>query len=170
MYRISALSRPWRRTALARCVVVGLAVLGAACSGDAAAGGCEPIRTEPLAADWLLHILPGGEASYVSNPPTSGPHTPWEAPALIGRALSPGEQVGVLETGDVLVQYRPTDVDPDRLEQIERTLPERAHLAPNPDLPSPVVFTAHLTKQECPRLDVEAIRLFARDHSREAVG
>ena len=159
------------RSKHARCVITAAAIVVASCGGGGSASGpCDPVRTEPLASDWLLHVLPGAEASYNSLPPTSGPHIAWEAPPVLVRQLEPAEQVGILETGSVLIQYRPADIDQDDVDALVADLPDRAHLAPNDQLPAPVVFTAHLTKQLCSGLSAAEAARFAADHAREPVG
>ncbi len=140
-------------------------LLVGACGDSDEGAACEGARSEPLAPDGLIHVLPGAETDYLSDPPTSGPHIAWNAPAVIDRVLSPAEQVGVLESGDVLVQYRPNDVEAEAVAELESQLPDRAHLAPNPALPAPVVFTAHLIKQTCSTLDTEALDRFIADEA-----
>jgi hypothetical protein len=144
---------------------VALFLLGACGSSDGSstAGGCTAARTEPEAPDSLIHVLPGAEPSYPTDPPTSGPHQGWTAPAVLNRELSRPEQVGVLEVGDVLVQYRPTDIAADELGAITASLPPRTHLAPNSELPQPVILTAWLTKQSCETLDADALARFAAE-------
>ncbi|MDG2111606.1 MAG: DUF3105 domain-containing protein [Actinomycetota bacterium] len=140
---------------------IALAVVAAGCGGGVPSTGCDGVTTEPQAADSAIHVLANGNAEYLSDPPTSGPHIAWTAPAVVNRPLTKPEQTGILETGDVLVQYRPDDVDDELVQELAIGLPERAHLAPNPDLPSTVVLTAHLTKQLCASLDPVAIDDFA---------
>ena len=159
------------RSKHARCVIAATTIVIAACGGSGSASDvCDPIRTEPLASDWLLHVLPGADAAYNSLPPTSGPHIAWQAPPVLVRQLEPAEQVGILETGSVLIQYRPADIGQDDVDALVIELPDRAHLAPNDQLPAPVVFTAHLTKQLCSDLSVSEATRFAADHARDPVG
>jgi len=113
----------------------------------------------------VIHVLPGAQVEYLSDPPTSGPHIAWEAPPVIERVLSPAEQIGVLESGDVLVQYRSGDVSDAALADLLAAVPDRAHIAPNPALPATVVFTARLVKQTCSALDMDALTRFITDHA-----
>ncbi|MGY9074831.1 MAG: DUF3105 domain-containing protein [Acidimicrobiales bacterium] len=156
--------RPATKKSLHRSASVILAsvVFVSACSGGSTArSGCDPARSEPEAADSLIHVLPGAVTAYLTDPPTSGPHQGWSAPQVLDRELSRPEQVGVLETGDVLVQYRPSDVDPQVLARLSQQIPNRfIHLAPNSSLEDPVVLTAWTTKQVCDSLDVETIASF----------
>jgi hypothetical protein len=65
-------------------------------------------------------------------------------------------QVGILERGDVLIQHRP-DVDAAALADLAA---DRVVIAPNPDLPAPVVATAWLYKRTCTEPDVDALQAF----------
>ena len=148
-----------------------VAPLLAACGGARdTSEGCDPVFSEPLAADAGIHVLPNADVAYVSDPPTSGPHIIWNAPAVVNRPLLGPEQTGILETGDVLVQYRPADVDIAVVQVVAASLPARTHLAPNPALPATVVLTAYLTKQQCADLSRDAIVVFANDYAHEPAG
>tara|TARA_B110000008_G_scaffold9399_1_gene9144 strand:- start:35 stop:550 length:516 start_codon:yes stop_codon:yes gene_type:complete len=131
-----------------------------ACASENEAKGCQNTIREPRAADYLLHVLVDTPTEYLSDPPTSGPHKVWIAPRFITRQLSPSEQLGILERGDVLVQYKPSAVTDSQISTWKTTVSERAHLAPNSDLPSDFVMTAHLTKQICTDLTTAAINRF----------
>lgn len=169
MYR-TPLSRPrgGTRTSISN-ALVALALAATSCAGGTDSTGCDGVTTEPLAPDSAIHVLANGTADYLSNPPTSGPHIAWSAPAVVNRPLTKAEQTGILETGDVLVQYRPDDIDITVVRDLATALPPRTHLAPNPDLPTAVVLTAHLTKQLCRALDQPAIENFAAEHTGPAV-
>ena len=132
-----------------------------ACASENDAKGCQQAIGEPRAADYLLHVLADTKTQYLSDPPTSGPHKVWIAPRVIAKQLSPSEQVGILEHGDVLIQYKPRAVTSSQIATWETTISERAHLAPNSGLPSDFVMTAHLTKQICTQLTTAAINRFA---------
>jgi hypothetical protein len=56
----------------------------------------------------------------------------------------------------VLVQHRP-DVDASALADLAG---DRVVVAPNPDLPAPVVATAWLHKRTCTEPDVDALQAF----------
>lgn len=147
---------------LARVAVVALLV---GCADAGRTGPCDPAFSEPLAADASLHVLSDAEVSYLSDPPTSGPHVVWNAPQVLERPLSGPEQLGILEQGRVLVQFDPAQVSSGDVGLLVAKLPASAHLAPHRNLDAPVVMTAHLTKQRCRALDVEAIRSFAGRHA-----
>lgn len=140
---------------------VALALL-TGCGGgtDRGTGGCGPITREALDPAYLVHVV-GNETSgveYLSDPPTSGPHQP--APAVSGvsdETLSKPVQVGILERGDVLVQYDPEEIDAAEVEPIAAA---GVVVAPNPDLPDPVVATAWLFTQHCQEADPAALEEF----------
>jgi hypothetical protein len=150
-------------------VVTALVVLigGLAGCGDdsgGAAGGCGPITREALDPAYLVHVLDDADAiEYTSDPPTSGPHKP--TPPISGvvhRPLSQPVQVGILERGDVLVQYDPALADADRA-ALEGLAGPRVVVAPNPDLSDPVVATAWLYKRTCRSAAVAALREFEEE-------
>src|SRR4051794_28006661 len=87
-------------------LIVGALSL-AGCGGSGDSSGCgQPFR-EPLNPNSLQHVIDPSAVKFDTDPPTSGPHlfTP-PTRGIVGRQLLPAEQVTVLETGDVLVQYR----------------------------------------------------------------
>jgi hypothetical protein len=149
-----------------RCRVFGLiafaVVLGAGCSDDGgAAGGCGPVLREALDPAYLVHVVDDDLAvDYTSDPPTSGPHkSSPPATGVVDQALSRPIQVGILERGDVLLQYDPSLDDADRalLEDLAGT---QVVVAPNADLPSPVVATGWVYKQTCDAVDVPTLEDF----------
>jgi hypothetical protein len=109
------------------------------------------------------HVLPGQpEPAYLTNPPTSGPHAPLATVDPVYDAPLPRPtQVGVLETGKVLIQYRP-DVPADQVEQLRGLAGGDIVVAPNPELDHPVVTTAWLYTQRCHRVDTGALKSFAK--------
>ena len=110
----------------------------------------------------VVHVLPGqGDPEYVSDPPTSGPHIAIpRGETVYHTALSKPSQVGILERGDVLVQYRPTDVDADGVATLESLAGPTVAVAPNPDLPDPVVASAWVYLRSCQRVDAAALHTF----------
>ncbi|NNE74732.1 MAG: DUF3105 domain-containing protein [Acidimicrobiales bacterium] len=133
-------------------MTVLLALVATGCGGSDEAGGvCDAPIEEALDPSSGLHFLdPDAEVRYLTDPPTSGPHLTIGAPrtGVSSEPLSPIEQVAQLEAGIVLVQYQPslggvgealTDLGSDQ------TL-----IAPNPDLPAPVIATAWTKKISCP--------------------
>jgi drug/metabolite transporter (DMT)-like permease len=149
--------------------VVLLVLLLAGCGADdegggAARGGCAtaPVR-EALDTGFLEHVLPGEpEPEYSSDPPTSGPHQP--SPDVTGALDDPiarPVQVGLLEAGKVLVQYR----EPRDAATLAPLASDDVVVAPNPGLDDRVVATAWTWKLTCAGdADVTSLEEFARDH------
>jgi drug/metabolite transporter (DMT)-like permease len=141
---------------------------GGALHSAASSGSCGKVQTEALAPDSLKHVLPGSgaaEPSYATDPPTSGPHRP-VGNGVVGVQAAPLDkptQVGVLEAGGVLLQWRGLG-DEDR-RRLERQAGGDVRVAPNPGLPSAVVATAWGHKLTCTGLDVEALKSFVRAYA-----
>jgi hypothetical protein len=154
---------------LAASVLVALPGCGDGADG-ASSGPCEE-RRERLDPASANHVLAGApEPSYTSDPPTSGPHAP--APprtGLLDDQLPRPDQVGHLEGGGVLVQYGP-EVGAADLRALEAVATGRVAVAPNADLPAPVVVTAWVRKLTCERVDIAAIEAFARAYEGQGPG
>ena len=128
---------------LAGCALLLVGVTaGCGDSDRAATAACGSIRREALDPNYLVHVLPGAQGvRYVTDPPTSGAHQP--APRLAPvqrRPLPKPVQVGVLEGGRVLLQYR--GLAPADVAQLEKLAGAQVVVAPNPDLPSAGRVTA----------------------------
>ncbi|MEO7557396.1 MAG: DUF3105 domain-containing protein [Acidimicrobiales bacterium] len=154
---------PHLRTLLAG-LAIGFAVAG--CGGSSAkapaAAACGAVVPEALDSN-LGHVLPGApEPTYLTDPPTSGPHAPGAAPTgAVDAPLTRPVQVGLLEAGGVLVQYR----DAADLDWLRPLATGSVVVAPNPDLADRVVATAWLYKQSCSGQDADALGRFAVDHA-----
>ena len=155
--------------------VVVLVLLLAACgSGDDGAGAatssCEPVRTEALDPDSAQHVLPNApEPSYLSDPPTSGPHQPGPARSgVVDEPLPSPVQVGLLEAGQVLIQHaEPLDrAQADELAAIDPAVA----VVPNPELRSPIVATAWRHKLECFRVELADLRNFVETYAGRGAG
>lgn len=132
--------------------------LAACSSGDGGASGdCGPIRREALATDYLVHVLgTDTNVEYGSDPPTSGPHQPSPpVDGVVDEPITRPIQVGILERGDILVQHSPELAD-----DLASLAQERVVIAPNPDLPDPIVVTAWTYKRTCEAVDLDAIQQF----------
>jgi hypothetical protein len=140
---------------------VALALLGVGCRDSSGHDACGPVVRETLDPAHLVHVLGHAtDVEYGSDPPTSGPHQP--APSQQGTLDEPlprPVQVGILERGDVLVQYRP-DLPGDARTAIMDLAGDRVVVAPNPDLPDPIVATAWVFKQSCQAVDLDALEEF----------
>src|SRR5690606_18327470 len=132
-------------------VLAGLAValsVFTACGGDDASASCaQPVREELDPAS-LTHVIDPDDATFRTNPPTSGPHVSGAPPTGVLDEPIPGAvQVAILEGGGVLVQHR--DLSPADVEAVEALAGEDVVVAPNDDLPAPVVATAWTYKLSC---------------------
>ncbi len=95
---------PFRWAAAA--LVAFLVLAGCAGSESDASSPCAP--AERLVATSSLHVFPGAEVDFEHSPPAGGPHQlPAPEPGVYQDALSEPLQVGVLETGAVILQYQP---------------------------------------------------------------
>jgi hypothetical protein len=138
-----------------------LALLQSGCGSDGGDGACGPITREALDPAYVVHVLgTDTDVAYTSDPPTSGPHQ--LAPPIDGvldEPIARPVQVGVLERGDVLVQHAP-DLAAEDLARLEELAADGVVIAPNPELPSPVVATAWLFKRTCDAVDPAALQDF----------
>jgi hypothetical protein len=151
--------------------VVAVAALGAAVVAwsrdrDRGAGACASPVQDPLDPGSLQHALPGSPPpSYLTEPPTSGPHQAGRLPGGVVTEPLPGPiQVGALEAGQVLLQHR--DLAPADRAALERLAGPIVVVAPNPSLPARVVASAWRTRQLCGAVDADALSRFVRDHAR----
>ena len=149
---------------------IGAALVGCGGGGSRAAGACGAEVREAFDPDSLQHVLAGArEPHYLTNPPTSGPHVP--GPQLSGvrsDVLDKPTQIGVLEAGSVLVQYR--DLDAASISTLGSVAGDQVVVAPNPGLPDKVVATAWVFKQTCGSVDVAALRQFVSTHRGKGPG
>lgn len=160
-----------------RLLILGLMTAATAGCADGGGEGPEPVdaiceaeeqeRFDPS----TIHLLPGAaEPEYLSDPPTSGPHQPGPARSgVLDEPLSRPVQVGQLEAGAVLLQHDDQLPD-DQLTALEALAGDRVIVAPNPDLPAPVVATAWTVKLQCQAVDVAALTEFVADHRGQSPG
>lgn len=144
--------------------VAATALLAAACGGSAdGASGCGPAVREALDPQSGIHLLDGDDISYLTDPPTSGPHVSTLPPAGAQTGPVPRPvQVAVLEGGGVMVQYGA--LDSSGRTELETLATAFVVVAPAEDLDDgEVVATAWLQKLECSEVDVEALTVFIAD-------
>ncbi len=146
------------------CVIaLSLLLTAASCGGgggDFAA--CDRPFREQLDPNWELHPTSADGIEYLTNPPTSGPHTVWFDPpgfALDGQ-LNPLLQVGALESGLVLVQYNDLEGGPDGIvtSTIRAGGSDDIMVSPNTGIALPVVATASQWKMNCPTVTVDNVQ------------
>lgn len=136
-------------------------VLSVGCRTAATDGSCGPVTRERLDPAYLVHVIQDdADVAYDTDPPTSGPHKPGATISdVVTGPLSRPVQVGVLERGDILLQHT-SELPQDQRSRLEALAGSGVVVAPNPDLPSPVVATAWTYKLRCTSVDVTALRRF----------
>ena len=142
------------------------ALAAAACGGNqqTACGEVENVF-EPSS----VHVLAGTDVSYELSPPTSGPHmVPAPDPGVYSAPISEPLQVGAVEAGAVIVQYRESVAASD-VEMLEALAEDRpiivAPAARALDDDSIVAFTAWGVRRLCSGVDLDAAREFIDTHA-----
>jgi len=143
------------RSAVAVALAALVCTVLAGCSssgGSLAAGGCQAPHTDLLDIRSTLHLLPGApDPPYSTDPPTSGAHRVGYYPrGVIATPVGRPVQVGLLEKGFVVVQYR-ADLGAAAeaaLAPLTAVTPYLT-LAPDPTLPQEVVATSWLHDLRC---------------------
>ena len=145
--------------------VVAIALAGCGDDGSSAAGCDEPAheRLDPQSVQMVLPNAP--EPHYETDPPTSGPHL--MNPGVKGvrdEPLTRPVQIGVLETGAVLIQH--DGLTAAQRQQVEDLAGPMIVVAPNQSLPDgkKVVATAWTWKMACSSVDPGALREFIAQH------
>lgn len=147
-----------RRRGLVGCLA--LLLMLASCSSSSPAV-CDPIIIEDLDPLSSQHLIVGAEVTYLTDPPTSGPHL--GAASLFGAQASPISrpmQVTILESGRTLVQYD-RSIDSAAVAALEQIAGEQIVTAPADDLAAPVVVTRWRAKAICTAVSTDAIRHIA---------
>ena len=149
------------------CLVAASWLLTACGDGDAAAAGCDAPQAQTIDPSSSQHILPGApEPDYTTNPPTSGAHAPGGHPTgVLASEIPKPVQVALLEEGHVLLQYG--ELSASQRQIVERMASSRddVTVAPNKELPSPIVATAWLHTMRCERADQTALEAFIDAHA-----
>jgi hypothetical protein len=155
-------------------VVAALLVAGfaAGCGAGGTSGepagptaiGCGPVIEEELDGQSLVHVVSEDAVTYLTDPPTSGPHVATAVPTdgIETAPLARPVQVGLLEQGAVLFQHR--DLEPGEIDDLHALAGNGIVVAPNDELPARVVATAWLHKLTCDQVDPSALMDFARTH------
>jgi hypothetical protein len=170
MLRGVSIARP--ALSLVVAAAVALAAVAGGCSGGghgtAAVGGCAPSFQERLDPRSTEHLFPGAaEPSYLTDPPTSGPHQLGPPPTgAIAMPIPRPRQVAMLETGFVILQYR--DLSAPERSTLAGLAGSLVTVAPAAGpLPDRVVATAWTWKQVCGTTDssaLGALRTFIAAH------
>ena len=160
--------------AVATALLAGLlAGCGSGGGGGSADGGCDPVRTEPLDRQYLVHVLPGAPDPGLPHRPadlrarTSPPHrskasSPSRCPARSRSGCS--RRAGCCSSTTGCPRADRT--------ALEELAGEMVVVAPNPDLPDgvAVVATAWVTKQTCEAFVRGPLEAFAQDHAGKGPG
>ena len=152
---------PVRTAPLAVSCLLALSVVTGCGSSSASGRACAPVIREALDPGSIQHVLPGADPHYLTDPPTSGAHQP--SPPIRGLQTSPlarPVQVGVLEQGHIVVQYR--GLPAADVAALRTLVGPRVVVAPAASLPhgQRVVATAWLYKQVCRAVDLPTLRRF----------
>lgn len=146
-------------------LAAALAATAVGCGGGAGSsapgsGACGPVRREALDPNSTQHVLANApEPNYLSDPPTSGPHQPGrELSGAVDQPLTRPVQVGQLEIGKILIQYR-DELDAETIDELVG-LDAEVIVAPNADLREPIVATAWGNKLECSEVELADLRDF----------
>lgn len=150
-------------------IVVVAALLGSACgNGSDGAAACAEIR-EPADPLSIQHVIDPGGLTFLTDPPTSGPHI--AGPAAVGRfdePLAPAAQVRTLEAGGVVVQFDDS-IDDVALDALLGG-PVDVALAPGTNLPASLVATAWTWKLTCDSLELADLERFVAERTADAPG
>ncbi|MGK2958409.1 MAG: DUF3105 domain-containing protein [Acidimicrobiales bacterium] len=146
----------------ARVVAVVLVLALSSCSEKGEDQACGAIKRERLDPSSSVHLLPNAvEPTYLSDPPTSGPHLSGAPPqGEVDEPINRPSQVAILEQGGVLIQYR-LPADKSLLAVLANGT--SVVVAPNPKLSASVVATAWSVKQTCTKVDESGLRRFIKD-------
>ena len=122
----------------------------AACGSGTAHAGCAAPHHDPFDPRSVVHVLAGAvPPPYLTDPPTSGEHQPVNVPSYRGirtGPIPPAIQVALLESSQVLVQYRSAA---DGAQLVGLTSNPLVTVAPNPSLPAAIVATGWQWRVAC---------------------
>jgi hypothetical protein len=102
-------ANPWKGWITGAVIVAVLAGIGWwAVLGRVHGAPAGPMLGERLADEGFAHVAVGSQIHYKANPPASGPHYPFPAPAgVYPNGLNTGFWVHSLEHGYIAVLYKP---------------------------------------------------------------
>ncbi len=163
---------PSARLVRAAAVWSCIAAIVVGCSGSDGSSACGNARRQQAQPDSSRHLIAGApDPSYVTDPPTSGPHVPMPDDTFVyDEALPKVAQVGILEWGGVLVQYRPGDIDAEGRAALEALAGDGIVVAPAPELAEPVIASAWVHLLSCDAVDTDALRSFAEEFRNKSPG
>ena len=131
---------------------------------------CGAAINEQLDSRSTLHLFPGApDPTYLTDPPTSGPHRLGNHPTGVLEApIDRPRQVAMLEKGAVLLQWK--GLSPPQRRALEKLAGGPVTVAPNATLPRAVVATAWTWKLSCASVDQAELRRFIAAHAGHGPG
>jgi len=132
-----------------------------------------PMLGQQLPDEGFEHVAVGSQLHYKANPPTSGPHYPFPAPAgVYPNGLQTGFWVHSLEHGYIVLLYKPP-VTLERLAEFDRMVKEfpkskygnvKLVIAPYPDMPHPYAVLAWDWRLQLDSFDRATVLRFYKEH------
>ncbi|MFQ5847951.1 MAG: DUF3105 domain-containing protein [Candidatus Methylomirabilales bacterium] len=168
--RVEERQRKERRRTVTRVSLVALVVLALGYLGYRVYGRiAEPVTWQELPSLGNAHVSTPStpHLPYNSDPPTSGPHTPYLAKWGIHTGPVPKEeQVHNLEDGGVILQYNCPDGCPDLLEKLKAIARryDTLILAPYPGMDHRIALTAWQRLDKFDTFDEQRIVRFIDAH------
>lgn len=170
----------WWIAAAAILVIAGAAWWGmSGRSGAHAPAG--PLLGQRVADEGFEHVAVGAQIRYKANPPSSGSHYPFPAPAgVYPNGLQTGFWVHSLEHGYIVLLYRPP-ASPERVAEFDRMVKDfpkskygniKLLIVPYADLPHPYAVLAWDWRLEMDSFDRATVLQFYKghvDHGREDI-
>jgi hypothetical protein len=159
--------------------IAGVAVLALAAAGVWYAASQHPpapagsMLGEHLPDEGYDHVAVGSQIHYKANPPASGPHYPFPAPAGVYlNGLQTGFWVHSLEHGYIVLLYKPP-ASAERLADFDRMLREypkskygnvKLLIVSYPDMPHPYAVLAWDWRLQMDSYDRATVLLFYKEH------
>jgi hypothetical protein len=160
----------WTAAALAVVVAAGAVFWTTSKRSPAPAG---PVLGQRLPDEGFDHVAVGSTVHYKANPPASGPHYPFPAPAgVYPNGLQTGFWVHSLEHGYIALLYKPP-VTPAQLAGFDRMVKDfpkskygnvKLVIAPYPDMPHPYAVLAWDWRLWMDSYDPAAVLQFYKEH------
>lgn len=132
-----------------------------------------PLLGQQVPDEGFEHVAVGSQIHYKANPPASGPHYPFPAPAgVYPNGLQTGFWVHSLEHGYIVLLYKPP-VPPDRLAEFDRMVKEfpkskygniKLLIVSYPGMPHPYAVMAWDWRLEVDSFDRATVLRFYKEH------
>jgi uncharacterized protein DUF3105 len=132
-----------------------------------------PVLGQRIPDEGFEHVAVGTQLHYKANPPASGPHYPFPAPAgVYPNGLQTGFWVHSLEHGYIALLYRPP-ASPDRLAEFDRTVKDfprskygnvKLLIVPYPDMSHPYAVMAWDWRLDMDTYDRATVLQFYKEH------